>query len=163
MSTKILPVKMKDCLSYNPVTGKIIWTRSIASYLKGSEAGFICNHGYRRIGFQGTKYQAHRVAWFLYHGDCPIGLQIDHIDGNRQNNQINNLRLVNPCENACNSTLRKDNKSGHLGVNWYSPYSKWRVRIKTSTLGYFSDKQEAIRARKQAEKKLGFHPNHGKS
>ena len=111
-------------------------------------------------------YQAHRVAWLLYYGIDPGDMQIDHIDGCRTNCRISNLRLVNSQENSMNQRKRSDNTSGITGVNWHKGTGKWRAYIskdgKIQHLGYFDNLFEACCARKSAENRLGYHPNHGK-
>lgn len=110
---------------------------------------------------------AHRIAWAIYHGEEP-DRTIDHINGDRADNRICNLRLVPMVENARNLSLRKDNKYGHMGI-WKRPEGgsrPWRACIKVNyrqiTLGYFATKEEAIAARKAAELNYGFHPMTGK-
>ena len=163
MSTKQIPKKLCELLDYNPKTGVFRWKESIASYKAGSEAGYICNHGYRRIGYAGTKYQAHRVAWCIQKGDCPSHMEIDHIDGVRDNNRIENLRLVSTAENARNVRLLDANTTGYVGIGWRVKYKKWRVRIGNVHLGTYANLAEAIKVRKEAEKTLNFHPNHGRT
>ena len=93
-------------------------------------------------------------------------MQIDHIDGNRENNVISNLRLVNNRENTMNRRKRNDNTSGITGVSWDKNAGKWQAYInkdgRRQPLGVFEDKFEAICTRKSAENRLGYHENHGK-
>jgi len=83
---------------------------------------------------------------FFEYGEFPEN-EIDHIDGNPNNNAISNLRLSTSSQNKCNTKLRKDNTSGVKGLHWYKAYSKWQVNIginkKTKCLGYFDDFFEA--------------------
>lgn len=87
--------------------------------------------------------------------DCPRSMEIDHIDGNILNNQRANLRVVTHADNLKNQKLRKNNTTGLNGVGWFGAGKKWRARImvdyKEIHLGYFEDKQEAIKARRKAE------------
>jgi hypothetical protein len=112
----------------------------------------------------GIRVRAHRVAWAVYHGQWPDG-QIDHIDGNRLNNRIENLRDVSASQNRKNTKKRKDNTSGIVGVCFDKQTGKWIAKINVSgsnkTLGRYSDIEEATLARKSAEIKYGFHANHG--
>ena len=82
---------------------------------------------------------------------------VDHINGNTLDNRKCNLRIVTPTQNNMNTKIRIDNTSGCKGVGWHKPKNKWRVRItvdkKTIELGYFDDKEEAIKCRKEAEEK----------
>jgi hypothetical protein len=89
------------------------------------------------------------------HGVWPED-QIDHINRDRADNRIENLREVTNKQNQQNRSTNSDNTSGHTGVSWYKPYSKWRAQIKHNHkvihLGYFTNIEDAIAARKAAEK-----------
>lgn len=121
-------------------------------------------HGYKFGAIFGKNYRAHRVIWAMTFGAWPDG-QIDHINGNRSDNRIENLRVVSNAENQRNSKIRSTNTSGAAGVSWNKRCAKWQARItvnhKRIHLGYFGNKDDAIAARKSAEIKYGFHPNHG--
>ena len=99
----------------------------------------------------------HRLIWIWHHGAIPDGMFIDHIDQNPFNNRIENLRLVTLIENARNRPVSKNNTSGVTGV-WFDK-GKWRAAI---VLGTFDSRKAAIRARREAQEYLGYHPNHGK-
>ena len=111
-------------------------------------------------------YRAHRVAWLLYYGIDPGEFEIDHIDQDKTNNRISNLRLVDHGEQQRNRPKPKNNTSGITGVSWEKDKKRWRAHIgidgERRKLGTFKDKFEAICCRKSAEKRLGFHENHGK-
>lgn len=121
--------------------------------------------GYLNVNIRKKKYHAHRIAWFLHCGEMPK-LQIDHIDHNKLNNKITNLREVTHRENSLNRGINKNNTSGTVGVIWCKRDSKWRVSIRVNYkkihLGHFFIKEEAIKARRHAERIYGFHKNHGK-
>ena len=119
--------------------------------LRGGEAGCVDNKGYRVITYDGKRYKAHRLAWFLYYGEWPQG-QVDHIDENKTNNRISNLRDVSQSINQHNiSQTRKDNTSGHRGINWHKQHQKWNVRVqlqgKRYEIGLFTHLDDAIQAR----------------
>lgn len=133
---------LKQILNYNADTGifirKVISTRNKI----GDIAGGINSNKYIEIRVKGKKYKAHRLAWLYEFGEWPRG-QIDHIDGDRSNNRIINLRTVNPRGNSQN---REIHRNGHLvGTNWAAHANKWMARIKidgkTKYLGYY-DTQE---------------------
>ena len=122
--------------------------------------------GYYWICYEYKKYAAHRIIWKLYYGaDVPNDMQIDHINGDRADNRISNLRLVTMNENMMNKKIYKSNKSGIVGVAKRSDTGSWRAQIsvngKAIKLGSFKTKEEAITARLAAEKRYGFHSNHG--
>lgn len=167
---------LKALLRYEPETGKLFWRERTPEMFKGGkhstwnarfagkEAGTFDRLGYRSVRAFGKFYKAHRIVWKIVHGEWPD--TIDHIDGNPSNNRIENLRSVSQSENCKNSRMRTDNTSGVRGVHWDKQYQKWCAEIwlkgKKKFLGYFDDKSQAIAARKSAEKKHGFHPNHGR-
>lgn len=119
--------------------------------------------GYVVVRYNNLVYKWHRVAYKMYHGDFDESLQVDHIDGRRDNNKIENLRLVTNTENQRNAGMRKDNTSGRVGVHWGSRDKKWKAQIcvdgKRMGLGTFASKAEAIYARECAERKYCFHQN----
>lgn len=142
--------------------GVLVRKQTVSSYTKNTTAGFVDNCGHLRVGILGKKYPVHRVIWSLLKNEDPYPLQIDHIDGNRANNRIENLRKVTNTVNSQNAKKRVDNTSGYPGVGYSKQNKKWRVRIGAKHLGYFSSKVEAIKARKKAEKVCKYHPNHGR-
>lgn len=147
--------------------GKLFWKKSNGKTIKaGQLAGSASGRGYRYIRINGSKVPEHRVIWFYHYGVWPIA-QIDHIDGNRSNNNINNLREIDQSGNNKNQSLRKDNKSGYRGVTWYKYTKKWAVKIgdkgKIYRLGYFENLTEAISMRLTAELHYGYDiPQRGK-
>lgn len=140
------------------------WNVSRQKIQKGAIAGEI-RDGYRRIGVNGQKYAAHRLIWLFVYGQFPTHF-IDHIDGNGLNNRIENLRDVTNRENCLKQKLHCTNTSGYTGVSWDKRTNRWiaeiRVRDKKIRIGSFKNIEDAAAARKDAEKKHGFHPDHGK-
>lgn len=131
------------------------------------ECGFIDNFGYRRIkfripGFHFANIRAHRLAWFIVHNALPKH-EIDHINHDRLDNRICNLRNSTKAENSRNASLSKLNTSGHSGVIFFK--NKWRVQIrfnwKRYRLGPFEKIEDAVIAAKEFRRTCGFHENHG--
>jgi len=148
--------KLKEILDYDIDTGVFTWKVSASSSVSvGSIAGAIDNKGYRRIGLNRTYKRAHRLAWFYVYGEWPKS-QIDHINRNRDDNMLSNLRAANDQQN-CRNRSPKINKFGVIGLSWCKRSKRFFARItidrKTEYLGYFSDMFEAICARKSAENK----------
>jgi hypothetical protein len=108
------------------------------NYKRNKCIGFCVNY---------NSYKAHRVIWFLYYNEDPLGFEIDHIDGNTYNNHITNLRKVPREVNVRNSRKRKDNTSGHNGIhlnnlsdgNSYWTVS-WREPCENNTLNFSINK-----------------------
>ena len=121
--------------------------------------------GYLRGSFKGRLFFAHRAAFAIANGRFPIG-KIDHINGDRQDNRIENLREVSDVDNAKNSAKRKTGKSPHIGVYWKPKIQRWVAQVcvdyRNIHLGCFENLDDAIAARKSGEQKHGFHQNHGR-
>jgi len=104
------------------------------------------------------------VLWALTYNEWPE-FDIDHINGIRHDNRIENLRAVSRSENLKNVRLRDENTSGFTGVYWAADRNKWRAEICSDgvkiKIGSFSTLEEAVRARAEANVRHGFHPNHG--
>lgn len=122
--------------------------------------------GYAEVGLFNKAYGAHRVIWAFHHGEWPLDF-IDHINGIRNDNRLENLRVVPQSENLKNLRLSNKNLSGRTGVCWHKEFGRWHAQIKTGGvkkhLGYFVDFNDAVAARKKAEQQYGFHANHGKA
>ena len=157
--------RLKELLAYTPETGVFTWAKPRGGKVAGAVAGTIhYKQGYIRIKIDGGMYSAHRLAWLYVYGEMPEH-EIDHINHDRQDNRIENLRSVTRHQNARNRALRADNTSGVVGVNWFKRNKKWGARIfkngKFVFLGLFDRFEDAAEARKNASLKYGFHPNHG--
>lgn len=85
-------------------------------------------NGYRRASINYKSYYVHRLIFVMHYGFFPN--QIDHIDGDRSNNRIENLREANNAQNSWNKTITKANTSGSKNVYWHKSAQKWSVEIK---------------------------------
>jgi len=145
-------------LSYDSATGSFTWVQRSRNQLEvGTEAGSLDSQGYRRICLGGKFYKAHRLAWFITHGEMPP-IEIDHINGIRDDNRIANLRLVDRFENMQNC-IPRPNKSGFAGVK--STGKRWvaSIRVKGALvhLGLFDAPEIAAKAYIDAKRK--YHPS----
>lgn len=151
--------RLREILSYNPETGVFRWKVRTAYRVKvGDVAGTINkDNGYADISIGGRKYRSHRLAWLYVHGRLPDG-EIDHINGKRSDNRMANLRECSRSENGQNKGIRKDNKSGFVGVSWDKVANKWlaqiRVNNKTTKLGRFDTPEVAHQEYLSAKRKL---------
>ena len=143
---------LKEILDYNPKTGELTWLKNRQKRLVGREAGCIGFHGYRRISIQYKKYFTHRLAWLFVYGGSYGDVTIDHIDRNKLNNSIDNLRESSRSENCANIGLRRTNTSGYVGIVYVPGERKaWKAQIrhnrKRFLVGYFLTPEEAAKAR----------------
>lgn len=149
--------EVKDIFHYSHDTGEF--------YKRSGGCIRESKNGYLRVSHGNKSMAVHKVAWFYMTGEWPDS-DIDHIDHNRKNNKWSNLRLATRQENMRNATRSKSNTSGFTGVTWCKQQKQWQAQITVSgkciKLGRFDDINDAISARKQANKVYGFHANHGK-
>jgi len=121
--------KLRELLEYNADTGSFVWRRPIARCLKaGDPAGYVTNRGYRIISVLGRPYMAHRLAWLYVHGHWPAG-EIDHVNHDRLDCRIKNLREATRSQNLGNMRRSHKNNSGHKGVCWDRSRNKWVAYI----------------------------------
>ena len=132
------------------------------SKLIGQKAGFIHSTGYRHITFMGKQHKAHRLIWLYVYGYLPK--EIDHINGDRQDNRLENLREVTRSQNQLNKSLAKNNTSGTKGVSWHKKSKSWTVRLsvnkQSKNIGYFKDLELAELVAIEARNK--YHGNYTK-
>jgi hypothetical protein len=145
---------MRSLLSYEPETGEFSWLCDRSNIKAGSIAGWINNKGYRLIRIGARCVPAHRIAWAMTFGEYP-SKQIDHIDGDRSNNRLSNLRLATLMENCRNRKLGKRNKLGFKGIYRMKGSDVFvaHIRIggsKMISLGSYDTPEEAAHAYNKA-------------
>jgi hypothetical protein len=152
MSSSVRPLAgLEKVLRYDANTGLLYWTVHIYRIKKpGDLAGHHNAAGYITVRFDRVNYLAHRIAWYLHTGTDPGVLQVEHVDTDRTNNKIENLRLATALQNSWNKSKRAGTSSQYKGVAFYARHGKWLSQIrangKTTHLGYFTDELEAHRA-----------------
>lgn len=144
--------------NYDPETG--IFTRKLTTGTKakkGDIAGVLNDNGYIDISINTRAYRAHRLAWLYCFDELPEE-QIDHIDNDRTNNRLDNLRLATNLQNSYNKGVSKLNTTGYKGVSLDKRCNRYRAYIsvegKQKSLGYYSTAEEASQAYIDAAKKL---------
>lgn len=156
--------RLLQVLRYVPEDGRFYWLKKGKGIktAKNSQAGSFDAHGYGQVHIDGQIIKEHRLVWFYVHGEWPSG-QIDHINHDRRDNRIENLRLVDNVENHRNRPMQKNNTSGHVGVRLYRGAYVAYINVcgKQIHLGRFKTIDGAIHARNVANAKHGFHCNHG--
>lgn len=141
--------ELKEMFDY--VNGDLVWRRAPEKQnrLLGLVAGCIHGSGYRVIRINGQAYQAHRLIWIYNNGSIDKELSIDHIDGNKLNNSLENLRVVNQQQNCFNRS-----RLNAKGYTWNKQTKKWQAYIsienKLKHLGCFIEEQDARNAYLQA-------------
>lgn len=153
--------EINSFLHYSPTTGVFTWKTDVARNVKaGRVAGCIQSHGYIYIALKKKRYAAHRLAWFMTFGEWPKK-HIDHINGDKTDNRITNIREANASENGQNRKPNKNNKTGIKGVTRHN--KKFRAEInhqgENFYLGVFDNPEDAAKAYAKAAKKLHTHNN----
>ena len=153
--------EVKFLLDYDKLSGKFYWKNS-KKVKTGAIAGSINAKGYIVVNIRNKLYLAHRLAWFYIHSVWPSGY-IDHIDRDKTNNKIENLRVVTKSENGQNSSKKskaKTKQSKYKGVYWVNLRSRWVASIskegKKYHLGTFLEEKEAAKSYILA--KMALHP-----
>ena len=142
-----------DCFEYRD--GLLYWkgiSHPNKQYLLTKPAGSIHKTGYRHVTWLGKPQKAHRLIFLMHHGYLPK--EVDHINGDRADNRIENLRPANRSENQCNRGVLASNTSGYSGVSWHKRLNAWAVRVmkdgKKNYLGYFKDLELAALVAEEA-------------
>ena len=168
ISQELLKAKMH----YDRETGVFTWldVKINATNVRNKVAGTINGAGYVHMGFSvGGKYykfSAHRLAWLYEYGEFPSG-SLDHINHDRTDNRMTNLRIATQRENLRNQSMYCNNTTGHTGVSFSKDRNKYYAQIKVNYkqkhLGSFENIEDAAKAVKEARAHYGFHVNHGQT
>lgn len=158
MAASIVGARLREALTYNPETGLFHWRIHVASRVPGDVAGNK-TWGYTEVCLDGKSYRAHRLAWFFVYGEFPEHF-IDHIDGDRANNRISNLRLATQAQNLQNLWRNRGKYTKLLGVTYHKQAGKWMAQIRADgrnkNLGLYDTDTDAHLAYLHAKREL--HP-----
>jgi hypothetical protein len=167
---------IRQLIRYEPDTGKVFWKKRDVSLFKssrscrswntryaGKEIMNIDGKGYNSVFIMGEQYRVHRLIWLLVYGHFPK--IIDHINGDKLDNRLENLKEVTQQENLMNQRRSSKNTSGVTGVYFNKKRGLWCAQMKfngeTYHLGSSKNKEEVIEMRKKEEQRLGFSRRHG--
>ena len=161
----------RNRLTYDPLTGVMRWKDDPSmpanwrSRFRGKEAGSLAANGYIIVAIGGFLMKGHRLIWAMENNEWP-SMHIDHINGVRSDNRMENLRLASPADNARNMAKPRTNTSGVVGVYFFKQTQKWQAKIRVdgiqTHLGLFERFDDAVAARMAAQKAHGYHENHGR-
>lgn len=168
---------IREIVCYNQDTGDVFWKKRDVRFFKnehsykswntrysGKKIWNIDGKGYNSVFIMDSQYRIHRLIWLYVFGEFPK--VIDHINGNRLDNRLSNLRNVTQQINAMNMKRNNNNTSGVTGVYLNKRRGLWCAQMKlngqTYHLGSSKNKEDAIMMRKEEEMRLGFHKGHGR-
>lgn len=138
--------EIKQHIKYDAKNGCFYRKQTNNQHKVGEIAGNKRKNGYVILKVCGVNILAHRLVWLFEYGEWPKEC-LDHIDGDKSNNKIKNLREATYAQNKCNSKVRKDNELGLKGVNFDKKLKRYRARIfyngKNLSLGSYNTKEEA--------------------
>lgn len=139
--------QLLNSVQYDSVSGRLFRVKN------GQEMGILHHSGYVHIKLGGSRFAAHRLVWFYVYGEWPSGC-VDHINGKKTDNRIENLRVATASENAANSKSRRNSAGGLKGVTYLPDRRKYRARIRKDYkgihLGYFDNPDDAAKAYREA-------------
>jgi hypothetical protein len=130
--------ELRSAIGYDPDTGVFTRKAAYGRAKAGAVLGTKMRTGYLSVCFKGQNFKAHRLAWFYVHGVMPSS-PIDHVNGDRKDNRIENLRLATNSQNCMNKRKRIDSSSPYKNVTWNKEQSKWNVKIQGKHIGSFVD------------------------
>lgn len=157
----LLQEELNSILAYDPLTGILTWKDNRSNMIQGSVAGSVNSAGYKTITINSKTFRVQRIIWIMMFGYIPNDFFIDHVNGNKIDNRLENLRLATNSQNQQNRPAPKNNSSGYRGVTWHKQMNKWMARIshhgKRKNIGFFDSAEDAYKAYKNEAKKIFTH------
>jgi hypothetical protein len=155
MNSNLTHERLLQLIFYDEKTGNVFRKITVANVKIGQIKPKPSKNGYLRMHIDGRLYYLHRLAWFYVNKNWPLA--IDHIDGNRQNNKLENLRSVSQAENMQNISKKSYAISGLKGSYYHEKTKKWQAKIgingKSKSLGYYDTAEKAHEAYLNGKKK----------
>jgi hypothetical protein len=166
MKRDVAPERARELFNYCPETGQLTW--KVMDGRKRNPVGTRSHYGYLVVNVDGVQVKAHRIVWAICNGP-PGDFLVDHINRNKADNRIENLRLCTNAQNLRNQSPVSKKKGKPVGVRWLTRRNKWAARITFNGteihLGCFNSQEEAAAARLAAAYKLhgDYAPSEAKS
>ncbi len=155
MNSGLTQEYLREVLSYDELTGIFVWRKNTGKKRMAGKVAGNLTKGYWEIAINYRQFKAHRLAWLYVYGEWPKTRDIDHINLDKLDNRIANLREATRAQNNVNAPAQRNSKSGVSGVGRHSQTNKWRAYItvnkRQKSLGLFDSFDEACAARKLAE------------
>ena len=146
-----------DVLDYDAATGELFWNDKAPVKVRNKPANAKDGQGYIHLKVGGKMILGHRIVWFKVYGEFP-SLQIDHINGIKDDNRISNLRLASNSQNSMNKGKQSNNTSGFKGVTFHKHTKKYHAKIcingQRTSLGYYDVAADAYNAYLKAQGEL---------
>lgn len=155
-TTGLTPIEIRKIFYY--FDGKLFWLQTINNRAKeDTAAGWVDSRGYIQVRYNNKYYRLARLIWMYHFGEIQDDMVVDHKDGNKLNNNIDNLRLATYSQSTCN-TVSKENSTGFRGVrkcyNKFSAYIRDPATKKRLYLGSYNSAEEASEAYQAAAESL---------
>lgn len=148
---------IREAFEYDRETGVLL--RKFKGGHVRQVGGKKASDGYVKVGFNGREYPAHRIIWWLVHGELPSAF-IDHVNGDKSDNRLCNLRLASDAENKRNVGMRRHNTSGFKGVTWDKVNRRWLAHATLNGRGVHLGRHRTKEAAAEAYRNFA-RENHG--